>query len=103
MVDAPRKHRAGLSRRQFLELAATSAVGAVMFAGCQAPVSGGLEESRVLLAEDTLSAYEDWYATTCRQCPAACGLIVRVVDGRARKAEGNPEHPINTGKSCARG
>ncbi len=74
-----------------------------MFAGCQAPTREALIESRVLSAEDTLTAYEDWYATTCRACPAGCGLIVRVVEGRARKVEGNPDHPLNFGKSCARG
>jgi anaerobic selenocysteine-containing dehydrogenase len=56
-----------------------------------------------LLAEDVLSAYDNWYATTCRQCAAGCGAIVRVVDGRARKVEGNPDHPLNQGKLCARG
>jgi anaerobic selenocysteine-containing dehydrogenase len=60
-------------------------------------------ESRVLLAEDLLSAYDNWYTTTCRGCGAGCGAVVRVVDGRARKVEGNPDHPLNAGKLCARG
>jgi menaquinone reductase, molybdopterin-binding-like subunit len=92
-----------LSRRRFLQALATSAVGAAAFAGCQASPREALEESRVLLAEDTLTAYEDWFATTCRECGAGCGLVVRVVEGRARKAEGNPDHPVNAGKLCARG
>jgi anaerobic selenocysteine-containing dehydrogenase len=44
-----------------------------------------------------------WYASTCRQCAAGCGVIVRVSEGRARKVEGNPLHPLNRGKLCARG
>ena len=92
-----------LTRRQFLEALATSAVGAVVFTGCQAPAREGLAESRVLSAEDTLTAYEDWYATLCRGCQAGCGALVRVVEGRAKKVEGNPEHPVNQGKLCARG
>ena len=94
---------ADLSRREFLHAVAASTVGAVVFTGCQPRPSEGLTESRVLQAEDTLSAYENWYATTCRECPAGCGLIVRVIEGRAKKAEGNPDHPVNLGKLCARG
>jgi menaquinone reductase, molybdopterin-binding-like subunit len=30
-------------------------------------------------------------------------MLVRVVEGRAKKAEGNPDHPVNRGKLCARG
>ncbi|HZS02354.1 MAG TPA: molybdopterin-dependent oxidoreductase [Chloroflexota bacterium] len=94
--------RGGLSRRQFLTLAGAG-VGAVMFTGCQPPPREMEAQSRVLLAEDLLSAYENWYATACRGCAAACGSIVRVVDGRARKVEGTPGHPVNQGKLCVRG
>jgi molybdopterin-containing oxidoreductase family iron-sulfur binding subunit len=44
-----------------------------------------------------------WYATSCRECPAGCGMIVRNREGHVVKCEGNPEHPINTGTLCARG
>jgi len=44
-----------------------------------------------------------YYATTCRECAAGCGLIVRTMQGRAIKVEGNPEHPVNRGKTCPRG
>jgi anaerobic selenocysteine-containing dehydrogenase len=50
-----------------------------------------------------LTAYENFYASTCRQCAAGCGMLVRVIEGRAKKAEGNPAHPVNRGKLCARG
>src|SRR5690349_4394974 len=91
-----------LSRREFL-IASSAAASAVMFTGCVPPQREQTAESRVLMAEDVLSAYDSWYATTCRGCPAACGVVVRVVDGRARKVEGNPDHPVNRGKLCARG
>ncbi|MBU5611916.1 molybdopterin-dependent oxidoreductase [Geomonas azotofigens] len=47
----------------------------------------------------------DWtyYATTCRECPAGCGMHVANRDGRATKAEGNPAHPVNRGTLCPRG
>jgi menaquinone reductase, molybdopterin-binding-like subunit len=40
---------------------------------------------------------ERWVATTCGQCPAGCGIDVRVVEGRAVKIEGSAAHPINGG------
>src|SRR5438067_2222285 len=91
-----------LKRRDFL-MASSAATGAVLFGGCVPPPAEMEGESRILLAEDLLSAYDNWYATACRGCSAGCGAVVRVVDGRARKAEGNPDHPINRGKLCARG
>ncbi len=44
-----------------------------------------------------------YYLSTCRECPAGCGLMMWYRDGRVTKAEGNPEHPINGGKLCIRG
>jgi molybdopterin-containing oxidoreductase family iron-sulfur binding subunit len=44
-----------------------------------------------------------YYATTCRACPAGCGMIVKTLNGRITKAEGNPRHPIGRGRLCARG
>ena len=43
------------------------------------------------------------YASTCRECPAGCGMHLWHRDGRITKAEGNPAHPINRGSLCARG
>jgi menaquinone reductase, molybdopterin-binding-like subunit len=94
----------GLTRRRSLQaLAAASAGGAVGFTGCGPSEHELKVQSRVRLAEDILSAYEDWYATACKGCSAGCGLIVRVVEGRSKKAEGNPDHPVNRGRLCARG
>jgi molybdopterin-containing oxidoreductase family iron-sulfur binding subunit len=44
-----------------------------------------------------------WYASTCRECPAGCGVLAKNREGRVIKLEGNPEHPINRGKLCIRG
>jgi molybdopterin-containing oxidoreductase family iron-sulfur binding subunit len=54
-------------------------------------------------AEDVTPGVDSEYATVCRECPAGCGMIARVRDGRAHKLEGNPDHPINTGRLCIRG
>src|SRR5687768_16512900 len=92
---ATRDSRLATTRRQFLRVLATSAVGAVAFVGCTPPPRELAAQSRVRLAEDLVSAYENWYATACRGCDAGCGAIVRVIEGRAKKVEGNPGHPVN--------
>jgi len=43
------------------------------------------------------------FATTCRECPAGCGMHVRVRERRVVKCEGNPQHPVNRGGLCPRG
>lgn len=96
-----------LTRRQFLKLTATSA-GAVLFAGCTASERDAFQrelqvQSPVRMPEDLVTGLDTWYASLCRQCPAGCGIIVRVMEGRAKKIEGNPDYPLNRGKLCARG
>lgn len=46
---------------------------------------------------------EEWIPSICEQCPGGCGLMVRVVGGRAVKVLGNPLHPINRGGVCPKG
>lgn len=53
--------------------------------------------------DDIIPGVASYYATSCRECPAGCGLIVRNIDSRVIKCEGNPQHPINRGRLCARG
>lgn len=43
---------------------------------------------------------ERWLPSTCTLCEAGCGIRVRVVEGRAVKIEGNPDHPVNRGGLC---
>jgi len=43
------------------------------------------------------------YASTCRQCPAGCGIHARIREGRVLKLEGNPASSINHGRLCAMG
>ena len=45
----------------------------------------------------------DKVATTCEMCFWRCGVLAAVVDGRIVRVEGNPEHPQNQGRLCARG
>jgi molybdopterin-containing oxidoreductase family iron-sulfur binding subunit len=53
--------------------------------------------------DNTVPGVSTFYATTCRGCSAACGLIAETRDGRTTKLEGNPAHPVNRGGLCAVG
>lgn len=90
-----------VTRRTFLKvsvagLAGTSVAGQLL--GLPNPVTKAF---RAATAQEATG--EKKVRTVCRQCPAGCGLEVRVVNGRAVKIEGNPDHPINLGKICPKG
>lgn len=53
--------------------------------------------------EDMIVGAPRWYATTCRECPAGCGVLAKNREGRLIKLEGNLLHPINRGTLCMRG
>jgi len=89
-----------LDRRQFLKLGGATAF-ATLFGGCE-KVQRKLIPF-VIPPENYTLGEALWYASGCRQCPAGCGVVVRVSEGRAKKVEGNPLHPVNRGKLCARG
>ena len=44
-----------------------------------------------------------YYASTCKQCGSACGVMGRVREGRVLKMEGNPASKISGGKICGLG
>ncbi len=91
-----------LTRREFLKIAA-GAAGATVATGLAPIARGYVIEPFVHPPEEELPGQAAWFASTCRQCPAGCGIIVRTINGRAKKIEGNPLHPLNHGKLCARG
>ena len=84
-----------LSRRDFLRLASFTTLGAVAcnFFNEDEFVS----QSAVQLPEDLVTGRDNWYATLCGQCSEAEGLVVRIMEGRAKKVQGNPEYPTNLG------
>ncbi len=90
-----------MKRRAFLQLTGMTAAGAVL-AGCQ---SGNEKLIPYLVPPDegVTPGAANYYASACRSCPAGCGILVRVSEGRAKKIEGNPAHPVNRGRLCARG
>ena len=92
----------GLTRRQFLTLMGGSAAGAVLFQACGVPEEELLVEAPLEMPEDLVTGLDNWYATLCRQCPTCEGIVVRVIEGRAKKVEGNVDYPINRGTHSAR-
>ncbi|MCC7393055.1 TAT-variant-translocated molybdopterin oxidoreductase [Candidatus Sumerlaeota bacterium] len=88
------------SRRTFLKFSAFSALVAAV-SGCERPVQKVLPY--VAKPEEINYGVANFYASTCRECAAACGLLVKTREGRPIKLEGNPDHPMNRGALCARG
>jgi anaerobic selenocysteine-containing dehydrogenase/Fe-S-cluster-containing dehydrogenase component len=91
----------GVKRRDFLKVLGASSA-AVATVGCTSEKVGNLIPY-VVSPDDTVAGVSTYYASTCRECAASCGLIVETRDGRIHKLEGNPEHPTNRGALCARG
>ncbi|MGH2567780.1 MAG: molybdopterin-dependent oxidoreductase, partial [Bacteroidota bacterium] len=90
-----------LKRRDFLKILGGATV-ATALPGCVEKRPQSLIPY-VIPHEEIIPGKAAWYASVCRECPAGCGIHVRVREGRAVKVEGNPLHPVNRGALCARG
>src|SRR2546427_5255399 len=93
-----------IDRRRFLKVLGVTSAGAAAVSACGI----GPEPTERLIPylvqpEDQIPGTATYYATTCRECAAGCGVRVRVREGRAVKLEGHPDSPINRGRLCARG
>ena len=94
-----------ISRRdllQYIGAGGVGVVGGVLYGeGVQRPVE--LLIPQVVPPEDYSPGVASWYNTVCNQCSAGCGISVRIREGKAKKIEGNPVHPVSQGRTCARG
>ena len=91
----------GIDRRAFLKVIGVGGATTALV-GC------GAEPPEKLIPylippEELIPGMASWYATVCRECPAGCGMLVKTLEGRAIKGEGNLAHPVNQGRLCARG
>jgi len=97
-----------MNRRSFLKVMGWSGAGATL-AACDMPTTITLEEGKeevvsyLMPEEYVIPGVGVWYASTCTQCEAACGIHGRVREGRVLKLEGNPDATLNNGKLCMMG
>ena len=99
MSDTPES--TGVRRRDFLKVLGVAGA-ATATVGC-----GNTQIERLIPymvnPDDTVPGVSNYYASTCRECSAGCGILMETRDGRTFKLEGNPAHPLNRGALCARG
>src|SRR5580704_9826871 len=104
-----------MQRRNFIKISAISGALATLQA-CGHPEQ---QLIRFVPEEDLVPGIATWKPSICTLCSSGCGLLVRVMQGDAevthngqlgiikmglaKKLEGNPQHPVNQGKLCARG
>ena len=69
---------ADFSRRDFLK--AVSLTGTAAAIGCSSEPARKLIPY-IIPPEDIIPGEATWYATTCRECPAGCGLLAKNRDG----------------------
>jgi anaerobic selenocysteine-containing dehydrogenase len=98
-----RSKRNLISRREFLKLAGLGAGASAVLTGCGPLSRYVVRQPYGDMPEFTVTGLSTFFATTCGECSAGCGLIVRTTEGRAHKVEGNPQHPVSRGGTCSRG
>lgn len=105
-----------MKRRDFLKTGGIAGTAGLILDGCGKPQ----QLIPLLISDDRfVPGEEGWVRTVCQQCSAGCGITARIMQGesirtvngqdrrvkavQAKKIEGNPEHPISMGGTCARG
>ncbi len=91
----------GISRRKFLALLAAST--AVTATACSDYRDKGEIIPYNKRPEEVFPGVANYYASTCDRCASACGILIKTREGRPIKVDGNPDHPVNQGKICAKG
>ena len=87
-----------LSRRDFLKASGAGVGGAFLF--------GALNSDVALAGPPKFIPLKKKLGETSTICPydgSGCGFIVAAENGKVVNIEGDPEHPINRGGSCAKG
>ena len=87
-----------LTRRNFLAWAGIAATGAI---ACDLFDDELRVQSPALIPEDLVKGRDNWFATYDGSAPGGEGVLVRVMEGRAKKVRGNPRFPMNQGKQSA--
>ena len=90
---------ASINRRDFLTYSGATVAGVTL---------GEVGRRWLARADERAGAWhapavETFATSVCRECPAACGLQVRLMDHVPVKLEGNPLCPVSRGRLCAKG
>lgn len=89
------------NRRDFLKFFGFS-VTAVALAACyRTPVRQAVPY--LVKPEGVTPGVADYYSSQCGACSAACGVEIKVREGRPIKVDGNPRSAISKGGLCAAG
>src|SRR3990172_3545891 len=92
-----------MKRRDFLRILGV-VTGSTLVSSCES--GGGRNKfiSYILPPEEGIIPGEALFSpSTCTECPAGCGLTVKLREGWPIKLEGAPGHPVNDGGVCVRG
>lgn len=92
-----------LSRRELFRSLALTLAGLPACSVGRGHDPFALEKPPVPGADKWRRFQERRLATACAQCPAGCGVEVRVVEGRAVRIDGAVENPVNRGGVGPRG
>ena len=94
-----------IERREFIKLVGAGSVGVGAGVGLRESIKHPVEYliPYAVPPEEFSPGIATWYNTVCSMCAAGCGISVRTREGRAKKIEGNPSHPVNQGRLCAIG
>ncbi|MBK9294068.1 MAG: TAT-variant-translocated molybdopterin oxidoreductase [Oligoflexia bacterium] len=99
-LSSPLVEEGDFGRRDFMKLMA--ATGALASTACfQKPMHKIMPY--VNQPEEVTFGVANYYASTCGECAASCGTLVKTREGRPIKLEGNPDHPMNKGGLCSKG
>ncbi len=100
-ADAAQKTEAHhLERREFLQIMGAGL--ALAASGCtRRPVEKIIPYANQ--PGEVVPGIANWYASTCQECSARCGTLVRAREGKPVKIEGNHDHPLSQGGLCAQG
>jgi anaerobic selenocysteine-containing dehydrogenase len=95
-----------ITRRTFMRAAGGGAAAGL--AGCKAlergyPEEYWIEQPTLPGQEKAPPGEERFLRSVCMQCEGGCGIVVRVVEGRAVRIAGNRDYPTNQGGLCPKG
>jgi len=94
-----------INRRDFLKVLGWSGASLAVTGCGNTSIESGVEtvESYSTPQDFVVPGVGIYYASTCTQCEAGCGVNGRVREGRILKLEGSPESLISKGRLCGLG